>query len=37
MKIKMKRKDLKNLKKLDSKDRNFLKTFGELHPINDIE
>jgi hypothetical protein len=23
--------------KLDAKDRNFLKTFGQQHPINDIE
>lgn len=27
----------KALSKLDSKDRSFLKTYGQLHPINEIE
>ena len=27
----------KAISKLDSKDRSFLKTYGQLHPINEIE
>jgi hypothetical protein len=37
MKPKSNSKKFKDLAKLDNKGRNFLKTFGELHPINDIE
>jgi hypothetical protein len=33
----MKTKNIKSIKNLDSKDRNFIKSYGELHPINDIE
>lgn len=33
----MKNKKKSSLNKLDSKDREFLKKYGQLHPVNEIE
>jgi hypothetical protein len=35
--MKSKKQSIKDLNKLDAKDRSFLKDFGELHPINELK
>jgi hypothetical protein len=35
--MKNKKRSNKALSKLDSKDKKFIKKYGELHPINEIE
>ena len=35
--MKPKRQNEKGISKLDSKEKKFLKSYGQLHPINEIE